>query len=144
MKIRTLPILALCAILAVTACTSIPADPTPKQQVVANAVEDALAIGLVPVLTKNKSYIPAAAAVASSLGSFVGDTISPADVQAFIGKTSLSAEDAEVVAGMVNAAWETYSLRYSQQVNASVRPDVKLFLSSVSNGIRRAISAVPK
>ncbi len=142
MKIHPLSLVTLCVILS--ACTSAPIDPTPKQQVVANAVEDTLSIGLVPVLTKNRTYIPAAAAVASSLGSFTGETITPEDVQAFLGKTNLSAEDRAELAGLVNAAWETYSLRYAQQVNASVRPDVKLFLSSVSNGIRRAISAVPK
>ena len=144
------PILSLFVLLAITSvmflagCTSVPVDPTPKQQVVANAVEDTMAIGLVPVLTKNRDYIPAAAAVAGTLGSFSGDTISPADVDAVLAKCGVTGEDAAVIAGMVNAAWETYSLRYAQQVNASVRPDVKLFLSAISNGIRRAIAAVPK
>ena len=68
----------------------------------------------------------------------------PADVDAVLAKCGVTGEDAAVIAGMVNAAWETYSLRYAQQVNASVRPDVKLFLSAISNGIRRAIAAVPK
>ena len=136
-------ILLLCAVFALSACTTVPVDPTTKQQTIANAVEDALAIGLVPVLTKNKGYVPAAAALATTLATFTGDTITPADVSAVIGKTSLGADDAKLVAGLVNAAWDTYSLRYSQQVNASVRPDVKLFLSAVSNGMRRAINAVP-
>lgn len=144
MKNRTLiPIVALCAIF-LSACSSVPVDPTPKQQVVANAVEDTLSIGLVPVLTKNRSYIPAASAIAVSLGSFSGSTIAPADVDAFLAKTGIQPEDAAIIAGLVNAAWDTYSRRYATQVNASVRPDVKLFLSAVSNGINRAISAVPK
>jgi hypothetical protein len=49
-----------------------------------------------------------------------------------------------VIAGVVNAAWGTYVRRYSQQVNASVRPDVALFLGAVSRGILSACAAVPK
>jgi hypothetical protein len=137
------PLLAL-VLLVVIGCTSVPVDPTPKQQVVANAVEDTLSIGLVPIFTKNKSYIPAAQSVAVALGTFAGETITPADVDAFLVKTGIAKEDSEVVAGLVNAAWDTYSRRYAQQVNGSVRPDVKLFLAAVSNGINRAIAAVPK
>jgi len=137
-------LISIIALAFFAGCTSVPVDPTPKQQVIANAVEDTMAIGLVPVLTKNRAYIPSAAAVAGTLGSFTGDTISPADVDAVLARCGVTGEDAAVIAGMVNAAWETYTLRYSQQVNASVRPDVKLFLSAISNGIRRAIAAVPK
>lgn len=134
----------LFALICVAGCTSVPVDPTPKQTVIANAVEDALALGLVPVLTKNPEYVPSAAAVAAALGSFTGDTITPGDVEAVLSKTNIGAEDARMIAALVNAAWDTYSLRYSQQVNASVRPDVKLFLTAASNGIRRAIAVVPR
>lgn len=146
MKTKTtlFTIAALVAAFALSACTSAPVDPTPRQQVIANAVEDALSIGLVPVLTKNRAYLPAAGAIAASLGSFGGTTISAADVDAVLAKTGLAPEDAAVVAGLVNAAWDTYSRRYAQQVSGSVRPDVKLFLSAVSSGINRAIAAVPK
>lgn len=144
MKIRLIISLAIAGLFAFPACTSVPVDPTPKQQTLANAIEDTLALGLVPVLTKNPSYIPAAASIAGALGTFVGDTISPADVDAILGKTAIAPDDAKLVAALVNAAWDTYSLRYAQQVNASVRPDVKLFLSAADNGIRRAIAAVPK
>ena len=48
------------AFFGLTGCTSIPTAPTSNQQLAANAVEDVLSVGLVPVLTKNASYIPAA------------------------------------------------------------------------------------
>lgn len=136
--------LALLCVGFVAGCTSAPVDPTPKQQVIANAVEDALAIGLVPVLTKNPDYLPLAGSVAAALGSFTGDTITPADVDNFLSKSGVKSEDAKVIAGVVKAAWETYTLRYSQQVSTSVRPDVKLFLSAAANGIKRAAAAVPR
>lgn len=144
MKTKSLIFTAILAVFALSGCTSVPIDPTPKQQVVANAVEDVISIGLVPVLTKNSSYLAAAKGVAVSIGSFSGSTITPDDVAAVLGKTQIAPEDAIVIAGIVNAAWDTYSRRYAQQVNSSVRPDVKLFLNAVSNGITRAIAAVPK
>jgi hypothetical protein len=153
MKTRSFPILALVAVhLAllvafVTGCqtTGSPGAVTNQQQTIANAVEDTLSIGLVPVLAKNPSYIGAAQTVAAALGSFSGDTLTPGDVGAFLAKVpQLSPQDAQTIAGIVNAAWTTYSKRYAQQVNAGVRPDVKLFLSAVANGITSAIAAVPK
>jgi len=131
-------------LLVLAGCTSAPVEPTSNQQLVANAVEDVISVGLVPVLTKNASYIGAAEAVAAGLGSFSGDTLTADDVQAFLGKTSLSEQDAKTVAGLINAAWATYQKRYAQQVSASVRPDVKLFLTAVANGIHEAVAAVPK
>ena len=136
--------------LFIAGCTVASLAPTSAQVTVANAVEDAIAIGLVPVLTKNPTYLGAARAVAASLGSFSGDTLTPADVDAFLAKApnlggwTLAPDDARVIAGVVNAAWQTYAKRYAAQVNASVRPDVKLFLSAVAEGINRAIAAVPK
>ena len=135
--------LAALSALAFSGCTSAPVAPTDKQQVIANAVEDAISIGLVPVLAKNSSYIPAAQGVAAALGTFDGSTLTPEDVSAFLGKTTLSPSDARTVAGIVNAAWATYTKRYGQQVSASVRPDVKLFLAAVSRGISSAIAATP-
>ncbi|SRR5258708_1901088 len=122
--------------------SSAPVPVTPKQEVIANAVEDALSIGLVPVLSKNPSYIGAAESIAIALGSFNGDTLTPVDVQAFLDKTPLTPQDAQTVAGIVNAAWATYSKRYAQQINATLRPDVKLFLGAVANGIHAAVNAV--
>jgi hypothetical protein len=135
----------LCALSVVlTACVSTsPTVPTATQQVIANAVEDAISIGLVPVFTKNPSYLVAANTVAITLGSFSGDSLTPADVSAFLAKTSLTDADQRAVAGVVNAAWGIYAKRYSERVGAATRPDVKLFLSSVSNGIKSAIAATP-
>lgn len=131
--------------LTLAACVSAPTSGvvTQQQQVIANAVEDAVSIGLVPVFTKNPSYLGAAQAVALSLGTFSGDTITTADVSAFLSKTSLTVADQRVVAGIVNAAWQVFTKRYAQQAGASVRPDVKLFLGAVSNGIKSAIAATP-
>lgn len=132
------------ALLGATGCVSTgPSAPTATQELIANAVEDAVSIGLVPVFTKNPSYLPAANTVALGLGSFAGDTISPDDVSAFLAKTSLAKEDQRIVAGVVNAAWQVFTKRYAQQARASVRPDVKLFLGAVSNGIKSAIAATP-
>lgn len=118
---------------------------TSTQQTIANAVEDAISIGLVPVLAKNPSYAPAAQTVSLALGAFEGATIMPADVDLFLAKVpQLSVQDRATVAGIVNAAWGVYVKRYSQQVGASTRPDVKLFLAAVSNGIASAVAAVPK
>lgn len=143
MKLRlALITAALCAL--VSGCTTAPVTPTDKQTVIANAVEDTLSIGLVPVLTKNPDYIPVAKSIAAALGTFGGDTLASADVEAFLARTSLAPEDARTIAALVNAAWDTYTRRYAQQVNASVRPDVKLFLAAVSNGITRALAALPQ
>ena len=70
--------------------------------------------------------------------------MTPADVDAFLAKTSLAPADARQVAGIVNAAWAIYQKRYAATVAAGVRPDVQLFLAAVSNGITAAIAAVPK
>ena len=142
MKTTNLLLIALTLVMA--GCVSVPVDPTPKQQLVANAVEDILSVGLVPILSKNASYIPAAQAIAVSLGTFSGTTLTPADVNAFLAKTTLSPEDAKAVAGIVNAAYDVFQRRYAQQVGTSLRPDLKLFLQAVSNGINNAIAAVPK
>ncbi len=139
--------LLLVACLSVAACVSStsPGTVTSSQQTVANAVEDTISIGLVPVLTKNPSYIGAALTVSATLGSFSGTTLVAADVDAFLAKVpQLSPQDARTIAGIVNAAWGTYTLRYQQQLGSNVRPDVKLFLASVSNGISRAVAATPK
>jgi hypothetical protein len=135
---------ALAALFA-TGCVSgtTPAAPTDKQTVIANAVEDTLSIGLVPVLVKNPDYIPVARSVAVALGAFDGAVLTPADVDAFLAKTALAPEDARTIAALVNASWDTYARRYAQQVNAKVRPDVKLFLGAVSSGITRALAALP-
>lgn len=140
----------LCALaipLGIVGCVSSTAPapaPTTQQQTIANAIGDTLAIGLVPVLTKNASYIPAAQGIAAAIGTFAGDTLTPADVEAVLAKTPLAPEDARTVAGLVNAAWATYAKRYAQQVNATVRPDVKLFLVAIADGINAAIAATPK
>lgn len=121
-----------------------PGTVTPSQQLVANDVEDLISIGLVPVLTRNPSYIAAARTVAASLGTFSGDVVTPDDVSAVLAKVpQLSDADRQTIAGVVNAAWTVYVKRHSQQVNANIRPDVKLFLSAVSNGIIAAAAAVP-
>lgn len=136
----------LIAAVALTGCVSstAPAEPTSKQQTIANAVEDAIAIGLVPVLANNPDYLETAQVVAVALGAVNGDQITPEGVQTFLNQFDLAPEDARVIAGVVNAAWATYTKRYAAQVNASVRPDVKLFLGAVSNGIRSAVAATPR
>jgi hypothetical protein len=106
-------------------------------------VEDAISIGLVPVLTKNPSYAPAASAVAAALGSFSGHTLTPDDVRAFLAKTSLTLDDQRTVAGIVNAAWSVFQKRYAERVGTATRPDVKLFLAAVSNGVKSAVAATP-
>ena len=139
-------LLALCSLLfalSFTGCTSVPTAPTDKQTVIANAVEDALSLGLVPVLVKNPDYVPVARSIAAALATFTGDTLEAVQVESFLGKTSMAPEDAATVAALINGAWDTYSRRYAQQVNAQVRPDVKIFLAAVSNGITRALAALP-
>lgn len=129
----------------IAACTSSPvADPTPRQQIIAGAVEDILAVGLVPVFAKNPAYVPEARAISTALAVSTATTLAPDDIAAALAKTSLKPEDARVVAGVVAAAWETYQRRYAEQVSKSLRPDVKLFLAAVAAGIDRAIAATPK
>ena len=146
---RRLPIIAALVAFAIpfliSACVSSTAPlPTATQETIANAVEDTISIGLVPVLTKNSGYLAAAQGVANALGSFSGTTLTAADVAAFLAKTTLTAEDQRTVAGIVNAAWAAYSRRYADRVGATVRPDVKLFLTAVANGINAAVAATPK
>lgn len=139
-----LPILLVITLLAGCVSSVAPTAPTAAQELIANAVEDAVSIGLVPVFTKNPSYLPAANTVALGLGAFAGDTLTPDDVAAFLAKTSLTKEDQRIVAGVVNASWQVFTKRYAQKVGASTRPDVKLFLAAVSNGIKSAVAATPK
>lgn len=149
MKIRTTIVfaaaLAALSVFAFTGCASTTATPpNDSQQMIANAVEDAIAIGLVPVLTRNPGYLAAATGVANALGAFGGTTITPDDVSAFLVRTRLTLDDQRVVAGIVNAAWATFEKRYAQRVSGVVRPDVKLFLAAVANGIKSAVAATPK
>jgi hypothetical protein len=130
-------------ILVLSGCTSVPTDATPRQQTIANAVEDVISIGLVPVLAKNATYLAEARGVAAILGTFDGGELTPADVDAFLARLKVAPEDARAIGGVVNAAWATYSRRYAEQVGKSVRPDVKLFLGAVSRGILAAVAAVP-
>lgn len=146
MKIKLPLLLASLLALAFSGCQSAPGagTVTSTQQTVANAAEDAISIGLVPVLAKNPSYIGAAQTVALALGSFSGDTLTADDVAAFLAKTSLAPQDAQTVAGIVNAAWAVFEKRYAQQIGSATRPDVKLFLAAVSNGIKAAVAATPR
>ena len=125
-------------------CTTTPTAPTSGEVFWAQVADDGLSLGLVPVLTKNVSYLAAAQSVAVALGTFSGATLTPADVDAFLAKTPLTAADAKQVAGMVNAAWGIYVRHYQQTYGSTVRPDVKLFLSAVADGINNAVAAVPK
>lgn len=129
-----------------TGCVSstVPTDPTPRQQVVANAVEDTLAIGLVPVLTKNPAYIAEAKTAAGLILAFQGATITTDGVDSLLVKLKVAPEDARIISGLVVAAWDTYQRRYAEQVGKTLRPDVKLFLTAVANGIDRAVAATPK
>lgn len=141
----TLLVLFVLTCLAGCVATSLPTTaPTATQQLVANAVEDAISVGLVPVFAKNPSYIAAANTVALGLGNFAGDTITSADVAAFLAKTTLTEADQRTVTGLVTATWQIYAKRYSQQVSTATRPDVKLFLAAVSNGIKAAAAATPQ
>jgi len=135
-------IAVLLTILGVAACTTTaPVAPTLTQVAIANAVEDAISIGLAPVLSKNPDYRQAATALAATLGTFTGDTITPADLNAVLAKTSLSAADQKAVSGIVSAAWQVFAKRYAERVSASTRPDVKIFLAAVSEGIKAAVTA---
>lgn len=137
MKIVT----ALLVLALLVSCASVPVDPTPKQELIANAVEDVISVGLVPVLTKNPTYLAEARTVAALLGSFSGTELTAADVDAFLARLAIAPEDARAIAGVVNAAWATYQKRYAEQVGKSLRPDVKLFLGAVSRGILNAVAA---
>lgn len=121
-----------------------PGAVQPWQQTAADATESAIGIGLVPVLSHNPSYIQAAQSVGVALGTFSGDTLTPEEIHAFVAKVPLAEADAKTVEGVVNAAWAVYSKKWAQQVGANVRPDVKLFLGAVANGIETAVAAVPK
>ncbi len=145
MKTKIMLFAALAAIgLSLTGCTTNPGAVTPSQELWANATEDALSIGLVPVFAKNPDYIEAAQGISAALGSFEGTTLTPAGIAAFVTKTSLSPEDAKAVTAIVTAAWQTYERRYQAQAGAALRPDVRLFLGAVSRGIANAVAAVPK
>ena len=147
---RRQPVILLLSLLALTGCTSVPATaPTATETTVASAVDDAVSVGLVPVLAKNPAYIPAAQALGAGLSTFAGDTLTPADVHAFLSAAvakglALSPSDQATVEAVINAAWSRYAKNYQSTVTASVRPDVKLFLAAVADGITTACAAVPK
>lgn len=131
--------------LVFSGCVSTPGTGvvTSKQQQIADIAEDTLAIGLVPVLTNNQSYLEAAKGIAVVAATFTGDSLTPESVYAVLTKFNVTDADARIVAGIVNAAWESYTKRYQAEVGASIRPDVKVFLKAVSNGIARAVASVP-
>lgn len=131
-------------LLALVGCSTAPTDPTDRQLMIANAVEDIVSVGLVPVLAKNPTYVAEVRVAGALLGSFNGTTITPADVDTFLARLQVAPEDARAVAGIVNAAWDTYQRRYAQQVGQALRPDVKLFLGAVAAGIERAIAAMTR
>jgi len=130
--------------IALFACTTTPTAPTDRQQMCANAAEDGITVILAPILANNTSYLEAVQTLAVALGSFSGSTLTPADVDAFLGKVNMDAKDKRMLATMINAAWGRYVLRYQQQLGTSLRPDVSLFLAAVSNGINNAVAATPK
>lgn len=136
----------LSAVFMLTACTTptAPAVPTERAQLIAAAVEDVLAIGLVPVLVKNPAYAAEARLAATLLNSLTAATLTPAGLEATVARLRLAPEDARALSGLLAAAWDTYQRRYAAQVGASLRPDVRLFLGAVSAGIDRAIAATPQ
>jgi hypothetical protein len=124
-------------------CTSAPSPATTTQQMIAQGVDDALAIGLVPVFVKNASYIPAASAIADALGAISGDQFTPDDTAGVIDAAkrkgyAFAPEDERMIAATINAAWSRFAKNYQQQIGAGVRPDVKLFAGAVADGIRSA------
>lgn len=141
-----LPFLLSAVFLLLTACTTptAPAVPTERAQLIAAAVEDVLAIGLVPVLVKNPAYAAEARLAATLINSATAATLTPAGLEATVARLRLAPEDARALSGLLAAAWDTYQRRYAAQVGASLRPDVRLFLGAVSAGIDRAIAATPK
>ena len=130
--------------LALPGCTSLPVDPTPRQQVAANIAEDILANGLVLVFARNPAYVDEGGAVVALLSVSTAVTITPESIAAILAKTKIAPDDARIIAAVVSSAWDTYQRRYAVQVGASVRPDVRMFLAAVANGIERAIAAVPR
>lgn len=136
--------LLLILVLALVGCTSAPVSVTPRHEVLANAAEDVIAIGLVPVLAKNPAYMAEARAAAAICASFAGSELRPSDVDSFVTRLKVAPEDARAIAGLINAAWGTYQRRYAEQVDQSLRPDVKLFLAAAASGINRAIAATPR
>ena len=137
-------LILILATLVLAGCTTVPISVTPRQELVAAAVEDALAVGLVLVFAKNPAYVEEGRAVVALLSVSTAVTITPDSVAAILARTKIAPDDARIIASVVSSAWDTYQRRYAVQVGASVRPDVKLFLASVAQGIERAIAAVPK
>jgi hypothetical protein len=142
-------LLTLLALLALTGCTTAPVDPTSSQQLAAGAVEDVITLALTPVLAKNPDYLPGIQAVANSLATFSGATLSPADTNGMLllaAKSSpiLTPDLQKQIAAEINAAWGIYAKKYQVIANGSIRPDVKLFVAAVANGINAAIAAQPK
>ncbi len=133
---------AFCA-LAFVGCTTTPMPVTSQQQLIANGVDDAISIGLVPVLVKNANYIGAANALADALGAFSGATFTSADTDAMIAAAkakgyAFSPTDEKAVVATINAAWARYAKNYQSMANNAIRPDVKLFIGAVADGIHNA------
>lgn len=130
----------------VAGCTTVPVPVTSGQQLAAQSVDDALSVVLVPVLVKNSTYIPAAAAVADALGAVSGDQFTPADTDGVLSAAkrkgyAFSADDERMIRATINAAWDRYAKNYQTTIGAGVRPDVKLFASAAADGIRSAAQA---
>jgi hypothetical protein len=135
-------LLILCLLLV--GCTTTPTTPSAQQVLVANAVEDALSVGLVPVLAKNPAYAAEAKTAAALLRAFDKTAFVSADVEAlFTGRLKVAPDDARLIVALISASWDVYQRRYREQVG-QVRPDVQLFARAVANGIDRAVAAVPK
>jgi hypothetical protein len=135
----TIFVLGLLALALTQGCT-IGAQPT-GPAVWANATEDAVSIGLVPVFANNPAYVPVARSIAAALGTFEGGTLTNEDIAAFIAKTSLAEKDRKTVSALVTAAWGIYARRYQEGANAGTPPDAKLFIAAVARGINAAADA---
>jgi hypothetical protein len=142
---KFLSCIVLSFVLALSGCVSTPntGAVTTTQQRIADIAEDTLAIGLVPVLTNNPGYLDAAKGIAVVTATFTGDTLTPEAMLEVLLRFGVADVDARIVSGIVFAAWESYVKRYQAELGTSIRPDVKVFLKSVSNGIQRAAASVP-
>lgn len=154
MKTRNLVFALAAALLALafTGCVSNTApavEPTSSQQLAASAVEDGLTVFLAPVLANNPDYVLAAQAVADGLATFSGTTLTAGDVTGILDaagrKTSrLTPEMKQQLAAEINVLWGIYVRKYQKIADGNIRPDVKLFLGAIANGINAAVAAQPR
>lgn len=153
MKTRFLYILALASALGLnsgcqlapgTTASSIAAQIfTPAN--IAQAATDTITIGGPFIIANNPSYSAAAQGLADAFYALAASnpsTVTGADVQAAVGKTTFSTADQKLISGLIVGALGIYERDFAAKL-PGLKPNYALFAKAVGDGIEGALGKPP-